>query len=91
MWPIQVGKRTTFIEADITINNLFDIRNVLDVFNVTGNPEDDGFLTDPEMQQTINAYLDPMAYRDIYAITHRNSTWNYSAPRTIRVSVSYNF
>ena len=91
MWPIQVGKRTTFIKADITINNLFDIRNVLDVFNVTGNPEDNGYLTDPEMQQTINAYLDPLAYRDIYAITHRNSTWKYSSPRTIRVSVSYNF
>ena len=91
MWPIQVGKRTTYIKADITINNLFDIRNVLNVFNVTGNPEDNGYLTDPEMQQTINAYLDPLAYRDIYAISLRNGTWNYSSPRTIRVSVSYNF
>ena len=91
MWPIQVGKRTTFIKADITVNNLFDIRNVLDVFSVTGNPEDNGYLTDPEMQQVINAYLDPTAYRDIYTITHQNGTWNYSSPRTIRVSVSYNF
>ena len=91
VWPIQVGKRQTFIKADITVNNLFDIRNVLGVFSVTGNPEDDGYLTDPEMQQVINAYLDPQAYRDIYTITHQNGTWNYSSPRTIRVSVSYNF
>lgn len=91
VWPIQVGKRQTFIKADITVNNLFNIRNVLDVFKVTGNPEDDGYLTDPEMQQIINAYLDPTAYRDIYTIIHQNGTWNYSNPRTIRVSVSYNF
>jgi hypothetical protein len=64
---------------------------VLNVFNVTGNPEDNGYLTDPETQQTINAQLDPMAYRDIYTIALRNGTWNYSSPRTIRVSVSYNF
>ena len=91
VWPIQVGKRQTFIKADITINNLFNIRNVLDVFPVTGNPEDNGYLTDPEMQQAINAHLDPQAYRDIYSIVLRNNTWKYSSPRTIRVSVSYNF
>ena len=91
VWPIQVGKRQTFIKADITINNLFDIRNVLDVWPVTGNPEDNGYLTDPEMQQAINAHLDPQAYRDIYTIALANGTWNYSSPRTIRVSVSYNF
>ena len=91
VWPIQVGKRQTFIKADLTINNLFDIRNVLSVFSVTGNPEDNGYLTDPEMQQLINAYLDPQAYRDIYAISMRNANWPYSSPRTIRVSVSYNF
>ena len=74
MWPIQVGKRTTFIKADITINNLFDIRNVLGVFSVTGNPEDNGYLTDPESQQVINAYLDPQAFRDIYTISLANGT-----------------
>ena len=91
VWPIQVGNRQTFIKADITVNNLFNIRNVLGVFAVTGNPEDNGYLTDPEMQQVINAQLDPQAYRDIYTIVQKNGTWNYSSPRTIRVSVSYNF
>ena len=91
VWPIKVGKRQTFIKADITINNIFDIRNVLGVFSVTGNPEDNGYLTDPESQQAINATLDPQAYRDIYSIVLRNGTWNYSSPRTIKLAVSYNF
>ncbi len=90
-WPIQVGKRTTLISAAITINNLFDIRNVTSVWPVTGNPEDDGYLTDPAMQQAINAHLDPEAYRDIYSIVLRNNYWRYSSPRTIKLSLSYNF
>lgn len=90
-WPIKVGKRDTYITAAITINNLFDIRNVMSVWPVTGNPEDDGYLTDPAMQQVINSYLDPAAYRDLYSVYLRNRYFNYSTPRTIRLSLSYNF
>ena len=90
-WFFNVGKRTTFLTASVTVRNLFDIRNVLNVFPVTGSPEDDGYLTDPAMQQIINAYLDPQAYRDIYSIALRNNYWYYSSPRTIRLSLSYNF
>ena len=91
VWPVKVGKRDTYITAAITINNLFDIRNVTGVFSVTGNPEDDGYLTDPESQQTINNQLSPDAYREFYNIYLNNSYWNYSSPRTIRLSLSYNF
>lgn len=91
-WFVQVGKRMTSINFAVTINNLFDIRNITSVFPVTGNPEDNGYLTDPETQSVINAYLDPQAYRDIYTIAYlNNGFWNYSSPRTIRLSLSYNF
>ena len=92
VWPVKVGKKDTYIAAALTIKNLFDIRNVLNVFPVTGNPEDNGYLTDPETQSVINAYLDPQAYRDIYSIAYlNNSVWNYSTPRTVRLSISYHF
>lgn len=93
-WFINVGKdkkRTTSINAAITVTNIFNIRNIQGVFSSTGNPEDDGYLTDPETQSTINAYLDPTAFRDMYAISLRNGTWYYSSPRMIKLSVSYNF
>ena len=91
VWPLKVGKRETYLTAAVTVNNLFDIRNIVGVFAVTGNPEDNGYLTDPESQLVINSYLDPQAFRDIYTITLRNGTWNYSSPRTIKLSLSYNF
>lgn len=90
-WPIKAGKRETYLNAAVTVNNLFDIRNVRSVFSVTGNPADNGYLTDPETQSVINAYLDPQSFRDIYAITMCNNYFNYSTPRLIRVTLSYNF
>ncbi len=88
---IQVGKRATVLTAALTVTNLFNIRNVKGVFNVTGNAEDNGYLTDAETQSTINAYLDPTSYRDLYAISLRNSTWNYSTPRMFRLTLTYAF
>ena len=94
-WPIsvKVGEKTrpTMLNAAITINNLFDIRNVTGVFSVTGNPSDNGYLTDPETQSVINSYLDPQSFRDMYSIMLSNNYWNWSSPRTIRLTLSYNF
>ncbi|MCR5064180.1 MAG: TonB-dependent receptor [Bacteroidales bacterium] len=94
-WPIEVKaggrKRPTMLNAAITVNNLFDIRNVTGVWSVTGNPSDNGYLTDPETQSVINQYLDPQSFRDMYAIMLANGNWNWSSPRTIRVTLSYSF
>ncbi len=95
-WPIEIkheGKkpRQTMLNAAITVRNLFDIRNVTGVFSVTGNPSDNGYLTDPETQSVINAYLDPQSFRDLYAITLSNNYWNWSQPRTIRLTLTYQF
>ena len=90
-FPIKVGRRQTMLTVALTVNNLFNIRNITSVYSVTGNPEDNGYLTDPETQSTINAFLDPDSYRDLYAISLRNGNWNYSSPRTFKVTLSYQF
>lgn len=90
-WPIKVGKRETYLSAALIVNNVFNIRNIVNVHAVTGNPEDDGYLTDPETQQTINSQIDPLAYREIYSILLKSNTWNYSTPRLFRLSLSYSF
>ena len=95
-WPIEIKKegkkaRQTMLQAALTVRNLFDIRNVTGVFSVTGNPSDNGYLTDPETQSVINAYLDPQSYRDMYSIMLSNNYWNWSQPRTIRLSLTYQF
>ena len=94
MWTIKVGKdnksRDTYLRAAVAVTNLFDIRNILGVYSVTGNPDDNGYLTDPETQSLINSYLNPDSYRDLYSIMLM-SGWNYSSPRLIRVELTYQF
>ncbi len=84
-------KRQTALDVSFTINNLFNIRNITSVFPVTGDPNDDGYLSDPETQNTINAYMDPQAFREMYSITLNNSYWRYGNPRFIKLSVAYQF
>ncbi len=90
-WPIKIGKRMTYLNTAITVNNLFDIRNIVGVFAVTGSPTDNGYLTDPETQAIINNYLDPQSFRDLYSVYLSNATWNYSSPRHVKLSLSYSF
>ena len=92
MWTIKVGSkgRDTYLRAAIAVTNLFDIRNILGVYPVTGNPDDNGYLTDPGTQSIINAYLNPDSFRDMYSIMLMNS-WNYSIPRLIRFELTYQF
>lgn len=84
-------KRNTMLNIALTVNNLFNVRNVLGVFAATGNPNDNGYLTDAETQAIINSYLDPQSYRDMYNVMLNNSYWNYNTPRMMKLGVSYSF
>lgn len=90
-WPIKVNKKTTNLVLAVTVTNVFNIKNVTSVFAVTGNPEDNGYLTDPETQTLIDSYLDPLSYRDMYSIVLSNNNYNYSRPRLIKVGLTYQF
>ncbi len=90
-FPIKVNKHQSSLTIALTVNNLFNIRNTTSVFPVTGNTEDDGYLTDPETQTIINSYMDPVSYRDLYSIALVNGYWRYSSPRTFRLSLVYAF
>ena len=90
-WPIKVKKRTTNLVLAVTVTNVFNIKNVTGVYAVTGNPEDNGYLTDPETQTLIESYLDSQSYRDLYMIALSNGNYNYSRPRLIKVGLTYQF
>ena len=89
-FPVKVGKNTNIFTVMLTVNNLFNIRGVAQVHAVTGNPDDDGYLTDPETQTVINSYLDSQSFRDLYSVSLWNS-WNYTSWRTFKLTLSYNF
>lgn len=74
----------------VSVNNVLNTKNVINVYPATGNPDDDGYLAAPEWQRDINEQLDPQSFRDLYAI-FIDRPWHYSSPRTIRLGVIFNF
>jgi hypothetical protein len=74
----------------LTLNNVLNTQNVMNVYPATGNPSDDGYLAAPEWQREINEQLDPESYRDLYSI-FIGRPWYYSSPRTIRFGLIFNF
>ncbi|HDL01025.1 MAG TPA: TonB-dependent receptor, partial [candidate division Zixibacteria bacterium] len=74
-------KLSFFVEVD----NLFDKRNVIDVYTNTGRPDEDGNPTtalNSSMSQAEVDYFDSLYDKDP---TH------YSRPRTIRTGLEFNF
>ncbi len=74
----------------LEINNLLNNKAILNVYETTGNPDDNGYLTSAKNQKTINQQNDPTAYRNYYTMYIQNP-YNYSFARTIRLGVMFNF
>lgn len=69
----------------VEIDNLFDKRNVIDVYTNTGRPDDDGAPT-----TAINASQD-QAVVNQYDRLYDHDPLHYSRPRTIRTGLELNF
>ncbi len=84
--------------AYVYIQNLFNRRNVINVYNRTGNDQDDGFLTDPELSGKIVEASGGEQYRQLYEqinLINRQHYWFteggdlYGEPRQLRFGLKY--
>ena len=82
------------------IINLFNRKNVLNVYNRTGSDKDDGFLTNPELSQQIVEASGGPQYVQLYEainLANRQAYWSneggdiYDSPRQIRFGLQFNF
>ena len=88
---IKVGKRNTMLDVFCSMINVLDTKNITSVFGVTGDPDDNGYLTDPETQTVIGAQLNETSFRDIYSMYLNNAYYYYSTPRRVEIGVQYSF
>ncbi len=81
------------------VDNLFDVKNVINVYSRSGNAYDDGFLTDPELSTEIVA-ANGQIYVDLYRNVNLKNRQHYnldfgqdvfSAPRMVKMGLSFNF
>ncbi len=86
------GKRPLSLNVFFRVQNLFDFRNVVNVYSATGSPDDDGFISSnlgadalsfiPESKT--QSYLDSYSWR----VLNPN---NYTLPRRMYVGASFFF
>ncbi|NVN95100.1 MAG: TonB-dependent receptor [Bacteroidetes bacterium] len=87
---LKVGSRMLDLNIYLSVLNVLNSQNIRAVYGTTGNPNDDGYLTNPKYQSQINAYEDPQSYRDLRSVS-TDSPYNYSLPRRIRLGLELNF
>jgi hypothetical protein len=92
LWNKKAGseKKTAFLNVYFLIQNVLNTANIIRVYSYTGNANDDGYLTSPDVQNAIKGQLNEQSFRDYYAIKV-NDPSNYSLPRRIRVGLIMNF
>ena len=81
------------------IDNLFDTKNVINVYSRSGNAYDDGFLTDPALSSEIVA-ANGQTYVDLYRNVNLEIRQHYmsdfgldvfATPQIVKMGVSVNF
>jgi len=93
---VKLGKdkndkpREATVNVYVQILNLFDARNVINVYQFTGDPNDDGYLTSDLGRQQLQSVLDQQAFFDLYTASMANPG-NFSLPRRTRLGVRFNF
>lgn len=84
------GKSDTYLNLYFLVQNLLDARNIINVYDFTGSPLDDGYVTSPEGLETLDTQVNTQAFLDQYLIKVQNPN-NYSIPRRVRVGLAVNF
>ncbi len=84
------NKRSAYLNVYVLVQNVLDAANIINVYDYTGNPEDDGALAAPENQSVIANSPCADCLVDQYRIFANNPD-NYSLPRRARLGVSLNF
>jgi hypothetical protein len=84
-------KKSANLNIYLQVLNLLNTKNILNVYNFTGNPDDDGYLASNLGQLYLNNNPTTAAsFSDQYSI-YLNNPNNYSRPRVIRIGVLLDF
>jgi hypothetical protein len=83
-------KKSANLNVYLLVNNLFNFRNVLDIYRATGNADDDGYLNAAQWQSQIQAQRDVESFTQFYMM-RMDDPFNFGIPRTIRLGAKLDF
>lgn len=84
------NRKSANLNVYVQVLNLFNTRNILNVYSYTGNADDDGYLTSTQAQAALALANSAAAFSSLYNL-RVNASSNYSLPRQIRIGVLFEF
>ncbi|MEG1555721.1 MAG: TonB-dependent receptor, partial [Bacteroidales bacterium] len=84
------GVKPGYLTVYLDVQNLFNFKNVVYVYDYTGNPEDDGYLSATEYQQQINSQIYVPSYINYYNMMVQDP-YNYSMPTRVSLGIQFGF
>ncbi|MEX1275719.1 MAG: TonB-dependent receptor [Bacteroidota bacterium] len=93
---LNLNKRISFesFAAEVYVNvlNLFDTKQILNVYETTGTPEDDGWLSSPQSKSfrdigQYSEFYEAINLENRWAYISRKGTDLYGSPRQVRVGI----
>ena len=82
----KIGYLTVYVD----IQNLFNFKNVISVYDYTGNADDDGYLSAAAYQQQIQSQIYVPSYIWYYTMRVQNP-YNYSRPFRASLGLQFGF
>ena len=80
-----------FITVHVDFQNLLNIKNVINVYDYTGSPKDDGYLSSQLFQSQAASFSMPIsAARNYYEMTIANP-YNYNQPFRVYMGLNFSF
>lgn len=84
------NRKTGNLNVYLQVLNVLNRKNILGVYNFTGQPDDDGYLTSAQAKSALAITNSAAAFTDMYMIRMVNPG-NYSLPRQIRIGLLFEF
>ncbi len=84
------SKKTANLNVYLQVLNLFNTKNIINVYNFTGAADDDGYLSSTQGAASLALANSAASFTDMYN-TRMNAPGNYSLPRQIRIGVLFEF
>jgi len=89
-YSLNLSKQKLQMDFYVQVLNALNSETLYYVYGNTGQPDDDGYLSNPMYQAIINSHADPQAFRDQYALSINRPKF-YSRPRTVWIGINISF
>ncbi len=86
----KAKSRKGYITAYLDIQNIFNFKNIVFVYDYTGSPEDDGYLSTSEGMTFLDQQVSATSYENYYNMLMRNPYY-YSSPTRINLGIQFGF